>query len=94
MRIIKTFIALLFMQSAIQAQTVQDAKKAIESEFYFKAKKILIGLNATAPTVETNYYLGNVYSITGNIDSAKSITKKPANWLKIKTPSFMWLWVN
>ena len=84
MRIIKTFIALLLMQSAIQAQTVQDAKKAIESEFYFKAKKILIGLNATAPTVETNYYLGNVYSITGSIDSAKIYYKKASELVENK----------
>lgn len=76
MRIIKTVVALFFMTGSVHAQTVQDAKKAIESEFYFKAKKILVGINATAPTVESNYYLGNVFYINGNVDSAKIYYKK------------------
>lgn len=78
MKSIKTFIVLFLITSAIQAQTIQDAKKAIEAEFYFKAKKILVGINKTAPTVESNYYLGNVYTLTGNIDSAKIYYKKQA----------------
>jgi tetratricopeptide (TPR) repeat protein len=84
MRIFKTIIALLFIQSALQAQTIPDAKKAIEAEFYYKAKKILLGLNAATPTVESNYYLGNVYSITGNIDSAKFYYKKASEIVESK----------
>lgn len=71
MRIIKTLIAVLFIQSAVQAQSLPEAKKAIESEYYFKAKRILLSLNNTMPTVESNYYLGNVYLLTNKIDSAK-----------------------
>lgn len=78
MKSIKTFIVLFLITSAIQAQTIQDAKKAIEAEFYFKAKKILVGINKTAPTVESNYYLGNVYTLTAISTLQKFITKKQA----------------
>lgn len=84
MKSIKTFIVLFLITSAIQAQTIQDAKKAIEAEFYFKAKKILVGINKTAPTVESNYYLGNVYTLTGNIDSAKIYYKKASEIIENK----------
>jgi len=84
MRIIKTVIALFFITSAVQAQTVQDAKKAIESEFYFKAKKILVGINATTPSVESNYYLGNVFYLTGSVDSAKLYYKNASEILESK----------
>ncbi|MFI5173012.1 MAG: tetratricopeptide repeat protein, partial [Chitinophagales bacterium] len=86
MKIIKTLAVLLLIQGTVFSQTLQDAKKAIESEFYFKAKKILLPLNTTAPTVETNYYLGNVYLITGKVDSAKFYYKKASEIEDNKNP--------
>lgn len=79
MKIIKTVVVFfLLIQGTLFAQTLQDAKKAIESEFYFKAKRILLQLNNTSPTVESNYYLGNVYLLTDKIDSAKYYYSKAA----------------
>lgn len=79
MKIIKLFIAVLLIQQTAFSQTLQDAKKAIESEYYYKAKKILLNINTAAPTVESNYYLGNVYLLTEHPDSAKIYFQKAAD---------------
>ena len=84
MKIIRTLIAVLLIQTVVQAQTLPEAKKAIESEYYFKAKKILLSLNSTTPTVESNYYLGNVYLLTNKVDSAKYYFSKAGDFVENK----------
>lgn len=84
MKSIKTLIAVLFIQIVAQAQTLPEAKKAIESEYYFKAKKILLSLNNTSPSVESNYYLGNVYLLTNKVDSAKYYYSKAGEFVDNK----------
>lgn len=72
----KAFLVCLMIPGAVFAQSIADAKHAIESEFYFKAKRMLLQMNATAPSVESKFYLGEVYITTGNLDSAKYYYKQ------------------
>lgn len=59
------------------AQSLGDAKKAIDAEQYQQAKTILKKLIATQPTSGENYfYLGNVYLKDDYIDSAKATFTK------------------
>ena len=71
MKRLTTLLVICLLQTAAFTQTIQDAKKAIEAEYYYKAKMILLKLNKALPTAETNYYLGNVYLLIDNMDSAK-----------------------
>ncbi len=71
-RIMLSLSVALFVFNA-QAQTIDDAKKFIDNELYFKAKSILLKL-AKDPAQDKNlvhYYLGNVYLKTEDKDSAK-----------------------
>ena len=78
MKMIKVLLVALLLPGATFAQSIAEAKHAIESEFYFKAKRMLQALNASTPSVESNFYLGEVYLITGNPDSAKYYYLKAA----------------
>lgn len=84
MKILKALTVCMFITGAVSAQTIADAKHAIESEFYFKAKRMLIGLNKSAPSVESNFYLGEVYLIQGKNDSAKYYYTKAAELVESK----------
>lgn len=60
--------------SAVFAQNITDAKKAIDAEKYQQAKTILKGLIAAQPGNGENYfYLGNVYLKNDYRDSAKAV---------------------
>lgn len=72
----KALLVCLLIPGALAAQTIADAKHAIESEFYFKAKTMLLKMDATAPTPEVQFYLGEVYFTTGKTDSAKFYYQK------------------
>jgi tetratricopeptide (TPR) repeat protein len=58
--------------SAVHAQSLDDAKKAIGAEQYQKAKSMLKNLTVSQPTKDENYfYLGWVYLQQDEPDSAK-----------------------
>nr|WP_294937283.1 tetratricopeptide repeat protein [uncultured Flavobacterium sp.] len=73
------FLSLLLsvLSTAVFAQDLEQAKKAIEAEQYDKAKKILKGLVKTNPDNGKNFfYLGDVYLRESETDSAKIFFNK------------------
>ncbi|MES2278286.1 MAG: tetratricopeptide repeat protein [Bacteroidota bacterium] len=69
--------ALVFIGSSIFAQSLADAKKAIDAEQYQKAKSMLKNLTVTQPTSDENwFYLGWVYVKQDYSDSAKTAFNK------------------
>ena len=76
-KIVNTTLGLVLVASTVFAQSVADAKKAIDAEQYQKSKTILKGLIQSQPANAENYfYLGNVYLKTDYIDSAKMTYNK------------------
>src|SRR6476661_4068131 len=74
---VKATLGLVLIGSAVFAQSLNDAKKALDAEQYQKAKSILKGLTTSQPTNAENYfYLGNVYLKTDYADSAKMAFNK------------------
>ncbi len=70
-------IGLLWACTAVYAQSLADAKKAIDAEQYQKSKSMLQVLTVNQPTNAENYfYLGSVYMKTDHPDSAKMIFSK------------------
>jgi tetratricopeptide (TPR) repeat protein len=66
-------VGLVLMGSAVFAQNLNDAKKAIDAEQYQKAKSMLKTLVGSQASNGENYYnLGLVYLKTGYIDSARA----------------------
>ncbi|EHQ27235.1 tetratricopeptide repeat protein [Mucilaginibacter paludis] len=65
-------LGLIFMGSSVFAQSLADAKKAIDAEQYQKAKSMLKNLTVTQSSKDENYfYLGLVYLKQDYADSAK-----------------------
>jgi tetratricopeptide (TPR) repeat protein len=65
-------IALLASVTISQAQDINQAKKAIDAEQFEKAKSILKSIISAKPTNGTAaFYLGNVYMLQNEVDSAK-----------------------
>jgi tetratricopeptide (TPR) repeat protein len=63
--------------SAVSAQSLDDARKAIDAEQYQKAKSMLKNLTVTEATKDENYfYLGWVYLKEDEADSAKVVFNK------------------
>src|SRR6185312_1048012 len=76
-KIAGTVLALVFVGSSVFAQSLADAKKAIDAEQYQKAKSMLKNLTVTEPTKDDNYfYLGWVYLKQDYSDSAKAAFNK------------------
>ncbi len=70
-------IALLSSFSIGQAQDLNQAKKAIDAEQFQSAKSILKSIINAKPTNGTAaFYLGNVYMLENNVDSATIYYKK------------------
>ncbi len=68
---------LALMGSSVFAQSLADAKKAIDAEQYVKAKGMLKNLTVTQPTnAEAFFQLGWVYLSQDYIDSAKAVFNK------------------
>ena len=91
---VKITFGLVFLGSAVFAQNLNDAKKAIDAEQYQKAKTILKGLTASQPTnAENFFYLGNTYLANDYVDSAKMVytkgiaanAKEPLNYVGLGT---------
>ncbi len=82
-------VGLVLMGSAVFAQNLNDAKKAIDAEQYQKASTVLKALvNSQASNGDNYYNLGLVYLKTGYIDSAravftKGVTADPKNNLNV-----------
>jgi len=65
-------LGLVFFGAAAKAQSLDDARKAINAEQYQKAKSMLKNLTVTEANKDENYfYLGWVYLIQDEPDSAK-----------------------
>src|SRR5437879_5758535 len=70
-------LGLVFMGSSVFAQSLADAKKAIDAEQFQKAKSMLKNLVVTQSTKDENYfYLGWVYIKQDYIDSASAVFQK------------------
>ncbi|RNL53786.1 tetratricopeptide repeat protein [Pedobacter jejuensis] len=70
-------VGLVLMGSAVFAQSLADAKKAIDAEQYQKASSMLKSLvNSQASNGDNYYNLGMVYLKTGYIDSARVVFNK------------------
>ena len=73
-------LGLLLLGSSAFAQSLDDAKKAIDAEQYQKAKSMLKTLTTTQADKDENYfYLGWVYLKQDYIDSAKAVFNKGIN---------------
>jgi len=73
-------LGLAMMGSSAFAQSLADAKKAIDAEQFQKAKSILKNLVTTEATKDENYfYLGWVYIKQDYPDSAKAVFMKGLN---------------
>lgn len=81
---VKMTLGLVFLGSLVFAQSLTDARKAIDAEQYQKGKVLLNTLTSTQATNPENYfYLGNLYLTTASInirpdyiDSAKAVFDK------------------
>jgi tetratricopeptide (TPR) repeat protein len=70
-------LGLVMMGAASFAQSLADAKKAMDAEQYQKASSMLKTLvNSNAKEGENFYYLGETYLRTEDIDSAKAVFTK------------------
>lgn len=70
-------IALLAVITTSQAQDIDQAKKAIDAEKFESAKTILKSIIAAKPDNGTaDFYLGNVYLLQNNADSAQIYYQK------------------
>ncbi|RKR81240.1 tetratricopeptide repeat protein [Mucilaginibacter gracilis] len=66
-------VGMVFMGSSVFAQSLADAKKAIDAEQYQKAKSMLKNLTVTQATKDENFfYLGEVYLKQDYADSARA----------------------
>ena len=66
--------SLVFLLTGLQAQSLDDAKKAIDAEQYALAKGILENLVQKQPKKGENYfYLGQIHLTNEHLDSAKTV---------------------
>ena len=73
-------LGLVLLGSSAFAQSLDDAKKAIDAEQYQKAKSMLKTLTTTQADKDENFfYLGWVYLKQDYIDSAKAVFTKGMN---------------
>jgi len=70
-------LGLAFAGSTVVAQSLGDAKKALDAEQYQKAKVMLKNLTTTQPTKDENFfYLGLAYIDQDYVDSARTVFNK------------------
>ena len=71
------FLILFLLPFFLFAQSVEDGIKAMDNEKIQDAKQIFSALTSNSPSnAELWYYLGNVYSILAQKDSARFIFNK------------------
>lgn len=71
-----TTLSLVVVGSALSAQSLDDALKAVNAEQYQKAKTIFNGLIKTQPTPINYFNFGELYLKLNNPDSAKIVFQK------------------
>ena len=71
-----TTMSLVVMGSALSAQSLDDANKAVKAEQYQKAKAIFNNLVKTQPTPVNYFNFGELYLKLNNPDSAKIVFQK------------------
>lgn len=69
-------MSVLFVASATQAQSLEDARKAVNAEQYQKAKSLFATLTQNQPTPENYFYYGDLYLKLNMPDSAKAVFQK------------------
>ncbi|WP_454804444.1 tetratricopeptide repeat protein [Mucilaginibacter phyllosphaerae] len=76
-KVSKIVLALTLVGSSVFAQSIADAKKAIDAEQFQKAESMLKNLTVTQATKDENFfYLGWVYILQEYPDSAKAVFQK------------------
>lgn len=66
--------SLLFLLTGVHAQSLDDAKRAIDMEQFARAKGILENLVQKQPKKGENYfYLGQIHLVNEHLDSAKTV---------------------
>src|SRR4051812_19558671 len=76
-KVAKIALSLACVGSSVFAQSLPDAKKAIDAEQYQKAKTMLKNLTVTQATNDENFFqLGWVYILQDYTDSAKTAFTK------------------
>ena len=71
MRKIQVLLLSIFITNVMMAQTLEEAKTALNNENFIRAKNILTKLVAGGADKKAAYYLGNAYLRLEDADSAK-----------------------
>lgn len=69
-------MSVMFVASATQAQSLEDARKAVNAEQFQKAKALFANLVQNQPTPENYFYYGDLYLQLNMPDSAKTVFQK------------------
>ncbi|HEX7367102.1 MAG TPA: hypothetical protein VF273_08395 [Pelobium sp.] len=69
-------MSIMFIVSATQAQSLEDARKAVNAEQYQKAKSLFANLVKNQPSPENYFYYGELYLQLNMPDSAKAVFQK------------------
>ncbi|WP_026063455.1 tetratricopeptide repeat protein [Pedobacter arcticus] len=69
-------MSVMFVASATHAQSLEDAKKAVNAEQFQKAKSLFANLVKNQPSPENYFYYGDLYLQLNMPDSAKAVFQK------------------
>lgn len=69
-------MSVMFIASVTQAQSLEDARKAVNAEQYQKAKSLFANLVQNQPSPENYFYYGDLYLKLNMPDSAKAVFQK------------------
>ncbi len=69
-------MSVMFIASATQAQSLEDARKAVNAEQFQKAKSLFANLVQNQPSPENYFYYGDLYLQLNMPDSAKAVFQK------------------
>lgn len=69
-------MSVMLVASATQAQSLEDARKAVNAEQFQKAKSLFGNLVKVQPTPENYFYYGDLYLKLNMPDSAKAVFEK------------------
>ena len=72
-KVVITTLGFVVIGLVTQAQSLDDAKKAVRAEQFQKAKSMFSNLVKTQPTAENYFNFGDLYLLLNNPDSAKIV---------------------
>lgn len=75
-------VGVMFIASVTQAQSLEDARKAVNAEQYQKAKSMFANLIKNQPSPENYFYYGDLYLQLDMPDSAKAVFQKGIGLMK------------